>query len=144
MILERDKERGRRRTHCGTSRTSATKSQPKSGQPRRGGPSLACCCVAPPRRVAEDTPSSLRLASVSNLGLQMCPLFIGDSATTRSLRRATPCCQKAGLWLLTWLRLKDTLDCPTKKKELLRSWIFLRKRSGCRGKRSKRGCCNDE
>ena len=68
-ILKRDKERGRRRSLV-LRQGRATQSQPKSGQPLRGGLSLACCGVAPPRRSALTTPSSSRLASGSNIGLQ--------------------------------------------------------------------------
>ena len=68
-ILELDKERGRRRSLV-LRQGRATQSQPKSGQPLRGGLSLACCRVASPRRSALTTASSSRLASGSNLGHQ--------------------------------------------------------------------------
>ena len=70
MIFERDKERGRRRGLWTTSRTSDAVSFKKRPAPE--GKPLFCPtdCVAPPRRVPENTPSSSRLAFGQNRGFQ--------------------------------------------------------------------------
>jgi len=60
-ILERDKERGRRRNRSITSRTNdaiVARKRPVSKEDLN----WADCCVAPPRLVAKNKPSSLRLA----------------------------------------------------------------------------------
>ncbi len=74
LILERDKERRRRRSRSTTPRMSdavAAQNQPahefiNEGEARL----LAVCGVASPRRIALDTPSSSRLASGQNSGFQ--------------------------------------------------------------------------
>ncbi len=73
MILERDKERGRRRS-LALRQGRVTQSQPKISQPitiDEGEARLSAVCgVAPPRRIALDTPSSSRLAYGQNSGFQ--------------------------------------------------------------------------
>ena len=75
-ILERDKERGRRRSLV-LRQGRTTQSQPKSGQPLRGGLSLAYCYVAPSHRSALTTVSSSRLALGSNIGHQ-CTYYLSE------------------------------------------------------------------
>ena len=73
LILERDKERGRRRS-LALRQGRVTQSQPKISQPmsinRGEARLLAVCGVAPPRRIALDTPSSSRLAYGQNSDFQ--------------------------------------------------------------------------
>ena len=73
LILERDKERGRRRS-LALRQGRVTQSQPKISQPitidEGEARLLAVCGVAPPRRIALDTPSSSRLAYGQNSGFQ--------------------------------------------------------------------------
>ena len=72
-ILERDKERGRRRS-LALRQGRVTQSQPKIGQPNIDNDGearlLAVCGVASPRRTAAGTPSSSRLAYGQNSGFQ--------------------------------------------------------------------------
>ena len=73
LILERDKERGRRRSPA-LRQGRVTQSQPKISQPiaiDKGEARLSAVCgVAPPRRITLDTPSSSRLAYGQNSGFQ--------------------------------------------------------------------------
>ena len=73
LILERDKERGRRRS-LALRQGRVTQSQPKISQPisinEGEARLLAVCGVASPRRIALDTPSSSRLAYGQNPGFQ--------------------------------------------------------------------------
>jgi len=73
LILERDKERGRRRSLV-LRQGRETQSQPKISQPitidEEEARLSAVCGVAPPRRIAPDTPSSSRLAYGLNPGFQ--------------------------------------------------------------------------
>jgi len=74
LILERDKERGRRRS-LALRQGRVTQSQPKISQPislNNEGEArlLAVCGVAPPRRNTAITPSSSRLAFGQNSGFQ--------------------------------------------------------------------------
>ena len=73
LILERDKERGRRRS-LALRQGRVTQSQPKISQPININEGearlLAVCGVAPPRRIILDTPSSSRLAYGQNPGFQ--------------------------------------------------------------------------
>ena len=74
LILERDKERGRRRS-LALRQGRVTQSQPKISQPINieliGEARLSAVCgVAPPRRSAATTPSSSRLAYGLNSGFQ--------------------------------------------------------------------------
>ena len=73
LILVRDKERGRRRS-LALRQGRVTQSQPKISQPiniDEGEARLSAVCgVAPPRRIALDTPSSSRLAYGQNPGFQ--------------------------------------------------------------------------
>ena len=74
LILERDKERGRRRSQSATPRTSdavAAQNQPAHNYINEGEARLSAVCgVAPPRRTTVGTPSSSRLAYVLNSGFQ--------------------------------------------------------------------------
>gem|GEM_PF-6896962 len=73
LILERDKERGRRRSLV-LRQGRETQSQPKISQPitiDEGEARLSAVCgVTPPRRSTTTTPSSSRLASGQNSGFQ--------------------------------------------------------------------------
>ena len=74
LILERDKERGCRRS-LALRQGRVTQSQPKISQPidiiDEGEARLSAVCgVAPPRRSAVTTPSSSRLAYGLNPGFQ--------------------------------------------------------------------------
>ena len=73
LILERDKERGRRRS-LALRQGGVTQSQPKISQPiaidKGEARLLAVCGVAPPRRSPATTPSSSRLAYGQNSGFQ--------------------------------------------------------------------------
>lgn len=83
LILERDKERGRRRSQSATPRTSdavAAQNQPAQSIIDEGEARLLPVCgVAPPRRTTMGTPSSSRLAYGTKLGLPMYPLFVDGS-----------------------------------------------------------------
>ena len=73
LILERDKERGRRRSQSATPRTSdavAAQNQPAHTIDEGEARLSAVCGVAPPRRSAATTPSSSRLAYGLNPGFQ--------------------------------------------------------------------------
>jgi len=88
LILERDKERRRRRSRSATPRMSdavAAQNQPAldymnyykytiEGEARL----LAVCGVASPRRIALDTPSSSRLAYGQNSGFQ-CAHYLSET-----------------------------------------------------------------
>ena len=73
LILERDKERGRRRS-LALRQGRVTQSQPKISQPynkiRGEARLLPVCGVASPRRSTATTPSSSRLAYGQNSGFQ--------------------------------------------------------------------------
>ena len=73
LILERDKERGRRRS-LALRQGRVTQSQPKISQPiviEEGEARLSVVCgVAPPRRSTTTTLSSSRLAYGQNSGFQ--------------------------------------------------------------------------
>ena len=73
LILERDKERGRRRS-LALRQGRVTQSQSKISQPitidEGEARLLAVCGVASPRRITLDTPSSSRLAYGQNSGFQ--------------------------------------------------------------------------
>jgi len=73
LILERDKERGRRRS-LALRQGRETQSQPKISQPitiDEGEARLSAVCgVAPSRRSTATTPSSSRLAYGLNSGFQ--------------------------------------------------------------------------
>jgi len=81
LILERDKERRRRRSRSTTPRMSdavAAQNQPaleliNEGEARL----LAVCGVASPRRIALDTPSLSRLAYGQNSGFQ-CAHYLSE------------------------------------------------------------------
>ena len=74
LILERDKERRRRRSRSTTPRMSdavAAQNQPALEYINEGEARLlAVCGVASPRRITLDTPSSSRLASGQNSGFK--------------------------------------------------------------------------
>ena len=75
MILERDKERRRRRSRraiaLGSSDAVAAQNQPAHNYRIRGEARLSAVCgVASPRRSATTTPSSSRLAYGLNPGFQ--------------------------------------------------------------------------
>jgi len=74
LILERDKEQGRRRSQSATPRTSdavAAQNQPAHTIIDEGEARLSAVCgVAPPRRSTATTPSSSRLAYGLNRGFQ--------------------------------------------------------------------------
>jgi len=82
-ILERDKERGRRRS-LALRQGRVTQSQPKIGQPNidnDGEARLSAVCgVAPPRRSAEDYAFVVAPCIRPKFGLPMRPLFVDDSA----------------------------------------------------------------
>jgi len=73
LILERDKERGRRRS-LALRQGRVTQSKPKISQPinihEGEARLLAVCGVASPRRTTQGTPSSSRLAYGQNSGFQ--------------------------------------------------------------------------
>ena len=74
LILERDKERGRRRSRSTTPRTSdavVAQNQPAHKyRSEREARLSAVCGVASPRRTTTGTPSSSRLAYGQNPGFQ--------------------------------------------------------------------------
>ena len=75
LILERDKERRRRRSQSATPRMSdavTAQNQPAQEYYRLKGEArlLAVCGVASPRRTTVSTPSSSRLAYGQNSGFQ--------------------------------------------------------------------------
>jgi len=80
LILERDKERGRRRS-LALRQGRVTQSQPKISQPiviEEGEARLSAVCgVAPPRRNTTITPSSSRLAYGQNSGFQ-CAHYLSE------------------------------------------------------------------
>ena len=83
LILERDKERGRRRSRLSaTPRTSdavAAQNQPAHSFIDKGEARLSAVCgVAPPRRSAVTTPSSSRLAYGLNSGFQ-CAHYLSEA-----------------------------------------------------------------
>jgi len=82
LILERDKERGHRRSQSATPRTSdavAAQNQPAHKYRSEGEARLlAVCGVASPRRTTSGTPSSSRLAYVLNPGFQ-CAHYLPES-----------------------------------------------------------------
>jgi len=82
LILERDKERGRRRS-LALRQGRVTQSQSKISQPinielEGEARFSAVCGVAPPRRIALDTPSSSRLAYGLNPGFQ-CAHYLSEA-----------------------------------------------------------------
>ena len=81
LILERDKERGRRRS-LALRQGRVTQSQSKISQPitiDKGEARLSAVCgVAPPRRSAVTTPSSSRLAYGLNSGFQ-CAHYLSEA-----------------------------------------------------------------
>jgi len=78
LILERDKERGRRRS-LALRQGGVTQSQPKTAEPinidEGEARLLAVCGVASPRRTTSGTPSSSRLAYGQNSGFQYAHYF---------------------------------------------------------------------
>jgi len=74
LILERDKERRRRRSHSATPRMSdavVVQNQPAHKYISKGEARLSAVCgVASPRRITLDTPSLSRLAYGQNSGFQ--------------------------------------------------------------------------
>ena len=82
LILERDKERRRRRSRSTTPRMSdavAAQNQPALSYINEGEARLlAVCGVASPRRIALDTLSSSRLAYGQNSGFQ-CAHYLSET-----------------------------------------------------------------